>query len=129
MLNHAKRLTIILSLLSGFVLAVNAHAADSAAKYKGEYTGTINGPSITFHFSINDAGHIAGGLVDRSDPDYAYGVPLEGQVKSNGDVNIFVGDHADYKEDSPNNLIGKISNDGVLTGRTGKGSVWNGERK
>lgn len=61
MLNHAKRLTITLSLLSGFVLAVNAHAADSVAKYKGEYTGTIDGPSTTFQFSINDAGNIAGG--------------------------------------------------------------------
>lgn len=69
-----------------------------------------------------------GGLVDRSNPNYSYGVPLEGQVKSNGDVNIFMGDHADYKEESPYNLIGKISNDGVLTGRDGQGSVWNGKK-
>lgn len=100
------------------------------AYYQGDYTGTINSSKITFQFNINNSGNIAGGIVDRSNADYPYGMPLEGQITSTGSFQIFVGDHLDFTNSiTPFTVIGTINNSGTVSGRNGRGDIWNGSKK
>ncbi len=127
--NMVAKLLIALSVCVLIPLAASAGDAKIEA-FQGDYTGIIDGKSsVTFKININATGHIAGGLTDRSNADFAYGMPVEGQVKANGEFNIFVGDHADYKENSPYNVIGKIGADGSLNGKNENGNSWKGAKE